>query len=390
MLRLWRLISLAHGHVNAPRILTITRGAELVHYSVVLPYIGRIPGMANRDFEIGPCWTAPKYRGRGLFQFAIRRICSDLAADGRAFWMICRPDNDPSKVAIQKSGFSLIGDSEKRQRRHGLSHYYVVAAPARFIEARDLLEERGRYNSAARESHKDPSASDVWLSALSAPLRAPYRAYQRALRAAVKRGDRVLDVCCGSGWQTEQLRQNGITVVGVDIADELLARTFRRDGGWLRLAVGDANTLPFRDGTFDVVTCAGGFSYFNADSFLGEARRVLRPGGKLIFVDSFDENPVYRLNRWWHSLRGQRSRSVTARIPNLGTLDRISAYFGNVDTQFFGVLTFLVPAAIRAFGEARTERLLNASDRTLSRFRKYAFKIVATATNVKQTSVSAA
>src|SRR6516165_10214009 len=117
MLRLWRLISLAHGHVNAPRILTITRGAELVHYSVVLPYIGRIPGMANRDFEIGPCWTAPKYRGRGLFQFAIRRICSDLAADGRAFWMVCRPDNDPSKVAIQKSGFSLIGDSEKRQRR---------------------------------------------------------------------------------------------------------------------------------------------------------------------------------------------------------------------------------------------------------------------------------
>jgi len=389
MLRLWRLMSIAHGHVKAPFVFTITGGGELVHYSVVLPALGRIPGMANRDLEIGPCWTAPAYRGRGLFQFAMRKVCSDLAAEGRAFWMICRSDNQPSKSAIQKVGFSLIGDCEKRPRRHGLSHYYVVVAPAQFIEIRDRLEERARYNSAAREANQEPGTSDVWVNALPAPLRPAYRAYQGALSAAVKSGERLLDVCCGSGWQTEQLRQNGVVVVGVDIADELLAQTFRRQAGSLRLTVGDANTLPFGDGTFDAVTCAGGFSYFSAVSFLGEVRRVLKPGGKLIFVDSFDENPIYRANRWWHFFRGRRSRSVTARIPNLDTLDLISSYFGEVDTQFFGVLTFLVPAVVRAFGEVRTEQLLNATDRSLFRFRRYAFKIVLAATNVKQPSHSA-
>ncbi len=109
--------------------------------------------------------------------------------------------------------------------------------------------------------------------------------------------------------------------------------------------------LPFADASFDVVACAGALSYGEVVTVADEILRVLKPGGRFICVDSLNTNPLYRLNRWMHYARGERSRSTLLRMPSLRSLDVYRQRFPSVDVAYFGAMTFLVPTLAAAFGE---------------------------------------
>jgi SAM-dependent methyltransferase len=68
------------------------------------------------------------------------------------------------------------------------------------------------------------------------------------IRQHVPLSGRILDVGCGNGIFTQRLAQQGAEVTGIDFSSHLLSQN-----GHGRLACGDATTLPFADGTFDLV-----------------------------------------------------------------------------------------------------------------------------------------
>ena len=90
---------------------------------------------------------------------------------------------------------------------------------------------------------------------------------------------RLLDVACGSGLAVQVAAERGADVAGIDAAEGLIgvarARTPAAD-----LRVGDMFALPFADGSFDVVTSFNGI-WKGCDEAVREARRVMRPGGRL-------------------------------------------------------------------------------------------------------------
>ncbi len=95
-------------------------------------------------------------------------------------------------------------------------------------------------------------------------------------------GARVLDIACGTGDFCRELRANGLVAVGTDFSAGMLASA-RTDAPLVR---GDALQLPFADAGFDGVTC--GFALRNLTSlpeFLAECARVVRPGGRIAFVE---------------------------------------------------------------------------------------------------------
>lgn len=98
----------------------------------------------------------------------------------------------------------------------------------------------------------------------------------------------VLEVAVGTGLNLP-LYPADTALTGIDLSAPMLAQARERAAGIGRpvtLQQADAHALPFDDGTFDTAVCTFGLCAFpDLDRAIGEMRRVLRPGGRLILVD---------------------------------------------------------------------------------------------------------
>lgn len=183
-----------------------------------------------------------------------------------------------------------------------------------------------------------------------------------AARAVVRPGDRVLDLCCGTGDLALAGREEGGDVTAVDFSAPMLERARSKSSEivWLEA---DALHLPLADASFDAVTIGFGLrNVASAEQGLAEMRRVLTPGGRLAVLDVTRPRgllaPFY--NVWFDAL-----------IPAVGKLLPGGAAF-----------TYL-PASVRRFPEPRElARLMDEAGFEQIRWRLFAGGIVALHTGV--------
>lgn len=102
------------------------------------------------------------------------------------------------------------------------------------------------------------------------------------------RGLDVLEVACGTAYFSAWLARAGATAVAVDFACEQLATARRlqaRHGPLFPLVQGDAELVPLTSRRFDLVVSEhGAASWCDPERWLAEAARLLRPGGRLVFL----------------------------------------------------------------------------------------------------------
>src|ERR1700751_3627251 len=96
-------------------------------------------------------------------------------------------------------------------------------------------------------------------------------------------GCQLLDVACGSGQVALWAARDGVSVTGVDIAQNLVQRAQARadaEGLKARFVEGDAEALPFEDASFDVITSLVGAMFAPRPELVAsELLRVWSPGG---------------------------------------------------------------------------------------------------------------
>ncbi|MGH7897002.1 MAG: class I SAM-dependent methyltransferase [Candidatus Binatia bacterium] len=104
--------------------------------------------------------------------------------------------------------------------------------------------------------------------------------------ARIRAGERVLDVACGTGNTALMARARGALVTGLDLTPELLAvaekRALEEEHGDITWKQGDAEDLPFADGSFDVVVSSCGLMFApDQQKVADEVARVTKRGGRI-------------------------------------------------------------------------------------------------------------
>jgi methionine biosynthesis protein MetW len=186
------------------------------------------------------------------------------------------------------------------------------------------------YATLRRVLGEAPDYYDRYWSAPRTPRYEP-EPELRALLVEHAAGARVLDVGCGAanGYAPE-VASRAASYVGVDVSERAVA--LARERGLDARVVEDAARLPFADASVDVAICVEVLEHlFRPDHAVAEARRVLRPGGRLVVSApnaAYWRLRLFALRGTWHPhgdalALEQPWRDPHIRFFTLATLERL-------------------------------------------------------------------
>jgi SAM-dependent methyltransferase len=188
-----------------------------------------------------------------------------------------------------------------------------------------------------------PFAEAIWSWASpSGRARAERRARFFIDRGGLAAGGRALELGCGTGIFLEQVAASGARIHGIDLSDDLLLQARRKVARLpnVSLTRGNAEALPYANGSFDLVYGSSVLHHLHLDAALAEAHRVLRPGGRLVFAEPNAVNPQLLLLFHVAPLRRRfgvsQDEMAFSRLRARGALLR--AGFGEVTVQPYDFL----------------------------------------------------
>jgi SAM-dependent methyltransferase len=159
-------------------------------------------------------------------------------------------------------------------------------------------------------------------------------------------GEKILDLATGTGRTSRLVARRGADVVGADIATELLAAATeraRKEGLKIAYQIGDAEELPFANGTFDGVVSTFGVMFASRPkAAAGELARVCRPGGRVALATWLPDSTVFKM---FQVMRPFMAPPPTPAAPSpfeWGSMDRVRELLaGDFDLRFEqGVATY--------------------------------------------------
>jgi ubiquinone/menaquinone biosynthesis C-methylase UbiE len=191
----------------------------------------------------------------------------------------------------------------------------------------------------------------------------------------------VLDYGCGTGQLSASLLDRGARrVTGFDISQGEVDKARERFSGTdfegrASFRVTDAHSTGFDDAEFDLIIGTSILHHLDLDRALPEIHRILRPGGRAIFVEPLEANPLLRIGR-----RLTPSARTTDEHP-LTTQDwdycqSLFGVFQHQEKELISVFLMPLNVLLPRFLQTRLARLTAALDRKLLRIfpklRKYA------------------
>ncbi|NCG37878.1 MAG: methyltransferase domain-containing protein [Actinobacteria bacterium] len=164
-------------------------------------------------------------------------------------------------------------------------------------------------------------------------------------------GDRVLELGCGVNSRAFSLAARGVEVVGIDVSPVAVeiaqseASCRGLDGASFREM--NAEVLDFPAGSFDGVIGTAGLHHLDVVCAYREMARVLRPGGRAVFIEPLGHNPLINAYR----RRTPHNRTQFEHPLRCEDFTLSYSYFENVHVETFHLFAIVTsPIAKRPWG----------------------------------------
>jgi SAM-dependent methyltransferase len=157
------------------------------------------------------------------------------------------------------------------------------------------------------------------------------------------RGKKILDLGCGAGEAAVYLAKKGADVTATDISAGMLdvaKKLARKHAVRVETKQCSSHSMPFPDGTFDIVYAANVLHHVDIESTAKEAHRILKRGGMFVSWDPLAYNLVIELYR----RMAAKVRTADEHPLKSGDLKIFRKIFSRVDTEttwFFPLLIFV-------------------------------------------------
>jgi SAM-dependent methyltransferase len=159
------------------------------------------------------------------------------------------------------------------------------------------------------------------------------------LRLDPRPGERILDLATGTGWTSRSVARRGATVIGIDIAPDLIAAArelAKKEGLNIDYRLADAEKLPFAAGEFDAVISTCGIMFATRpEAAAAELARVTRKGGRVALTTWLPDSNVFKM---FQVMRPYMSPPPTPAPPSpfeWGTPERVRELLGSAfDLRF--------------------------------------------------------
>ena len=232
-------------------------------------------------------------------------------------------------------------------------------AEARHLELLDRL---------AAEIGPDDASLEAWYATYSREHRERLAADLRIVESHLERGARILEYGAVPPLLTAALAELGYRTSAVDLAPERFATAISRLGLEVHRCDVETEPVPFATGSFDAVLFNELFEHLRIDPIftLGEARRVLEPGGSLLLstpnLRSFRGLKNLLLHSRGHAVSGGVYRQYE-KLRRLGHMGHVREYTTREVGAFVERIGFAVEKVIFRGGHGRgavgvAERLL--------------------------------
>ena len=188
----------------------------------------------------------------------------------------------------------------------------------------------------------------------------------------------ILDYGCGIGSSLEKVvKFNPKKIVGIDISEVSIekAKKVSTNNSKIELFVDNCEKTKFEDNSFDIVYGTGILHHLNFEICLEEIRRILKPGGRLLFIEPLGTNPLINLYR--KLTPGSRSVDEHPLINN--DFDLIKNKFYETKVKYYGFLTLIFFPFYNSPKDSTIFNILKTIDQFLFKikiFRKLAWSVL--------------
>lgn len=251
--------------------------------------------------------------------------------------------------------------------------------------ARQVERERIRYSNFAKNLQETYLKGEILAEGVSGiPIfhHAPIISYYAAIAKLIHPESSVLELGAGTGRHTGVLLDCGAKVTALDISEESLQFLELRTVKKLNTICASMESIPLPNSSFDFIVCAGSLSYADFELTWSEITRVLKPGGSLILLDTLNHNPIYRLNRFFQFLMGNRTFLTLVRMPKMSQIRRISPEFSNSRLSTFGEFLWIRILLKPLLGSRFANEFVTSIEARRSTS-KYGFKFLLVAENFR-------